>query len=234
MGGEKAMSAHNTHEKQFLTYMNRLRDDLNVAYSHYEIAKLLREFRQTRYSEYSEAITFFRVTQDANLFAAVMAICRFIDERTDTMQLHSFFELVRKNLDLFTTSIYRTRLVQAGMDEEDIEHWTRLHLEVTKEMMDADEAKVKNMPVKNLLIWRHKKLAHLDKELALNEIDLIQENPVTVKEIDDIFTTLDEILNKYGTAYDGKQWIIGLPPVKQEMENIMDSIKFHREHWGIT
>lgn len=216
-------------EKQFLVYMDRLRDELNIAYTHYEISKSLRGFRQTRLSEFSEAITFFQITQNANLFAAVMAICRFIDERTDTMQLHSFFELVRNNLDLFTTSVYKMRLARKEMDEEAIEHWVQLHVEVTKETVNMDEANVKSLPVKNLILWRHKKLAHLDKERALKEIDLMQENPVTVKEIDDVFMLLDEILNRYSIAYDGVQWLIGLPPVKQQMEYIMDSIKFHRE-----
>lgn len=214
------MSCPITPEKQFLIYMDRLRDELNIAYTHYEIAESLREFRQTRPSEFTEAITFFQVTQNANLFAAVMAICRFIDERTDTMQLHSFFELVRNNLDLFTTSAYKTRLTDKGMDEEDIKHWAQLHVGITEEMVNADEAKIKNMPVKNLILWRHKKLAHLDKERALKEIDLMQENPVAVKEIDDIFTTLDEILNRYRAAYNGLFWVIGLPPVKQQMEYV--------------
>lgn len=218
-----------TPEKQFLTYMARLRDDLDTAYMHYEIAKSLRGFRQTRPSEFSEAITFFQVTQNANLYAAVMAICRFIDERTDTVQLHGFFDLVRNNLDLFTTSAYRTRLARRLLDEESINHWAQLHGGITEEAVNADEAKVKNMPVRNLVLWRHKKLAHLDKERALKEVDLMRENPVTVKEIDDIFVTLDEILNRYSIAYDGVGYAIGLPTVKQQMEYVMDSLKFHRE-----
>jgi len=209
--------------------MSVLRNDLDIAYTHYEIAKSLRGFRQTRPSEFNEATTFFQVTQNANLFAAVMAIYRFIDERTDTMQLHSFFDLVRNNLDLFIASAYRMRLAYKGMDEESIEHWAQLHVGITREMVNADEAKVKKLPVKNLKLWRHKKLAHLDKKRALKEIDLMRENPVTVKEIDDIFETLDEILNRYCIAYDGGGYAIGLPPVKQQMAYIMDSIKFHRE-----
>lgn len=57
----------------------------------------------------------------------------------------------------------------------------------------------------------------------------MRENPVTVKEIDDILNTLDEILNRYSIAYDGVEWAIGLPPVRPQMEYIMDSIKYHRE-----
>lgn len=223
------MSSHITPENRFLTYMDRLRDELNTAYTHYEIAKLLREFRQTRSSEFNEATTFFQVTQNANLFAAVMAICRFVDVRNDTMKLDKFFRLVRENLHLLTTSAYRTRLAKKGMDKEDLEYWTQRHVEITDKMVDTDEAKVKNMPTKNLVVWRNKKLAHLDEERALKEIDLMQENPVTVKEIDDILVTLDEILNRYGIAYDGTEWSIGLPPVKQQMEYVMDSMKFHRE-----
>ena len=216
-------------EEQFLIYMKRLRDELNTAYTHYQIAKSLREFRHTRLSDFNEAVTFFQVTQNANLFAAILSIFRFIDARTDTMQLRNFFGLVRNNLDLFTTSAYRKRLEHQGRDEEDVNHWTQLHVEITKETVDADEEKVRNMPVTNLIKWRHKKLAHLDKERALNEVDVMQENPITVREIDDILTTLDEILNRYSIAYDGVQYAIGLPPVKPEMKYIMDSLTFHRE-----
>ena len=106
-------------EEQYLIYMKRLRDELNTAYTHYEIAKSIREFRHTRLSDFNEAITFFQVTQNANLFATIISIFRFIDTRTDTMQLHNFFQLVRDNLDLFTTSAYRKRLEQRGRDEEE-------------------------------------------------------------------------------------------------------------------
>ena len=216
-------------EEQYLLYMKRLRDELNIAYTYYEIAKSIREFRHARLSDFNEAITFFQVTQNANLFATIISIFRFIDTRTDTMQLHSFFQLVRDNLDLFTTSAYRKRLEQEGRDEEDINHLTQLHVDITKETVDADEERVKNLPVTNLIQWRHKKLAHLDKEQALNEVDIMRENPVTVNEIDDILNTLNEILNRYSIAYDGAQWAIGLPPVRPQMEYIMDSIKYHRE-----
>ncbi len=94
------MSSHSpTAEEQFVIYAERLRHEINTAYTHYEIAKSLREFRHTRPSEYSEAITFFQVTTNANLFAAVMTISRgFIDKSDDCLQLEGFFELVKGNL----------------------------------------------------------------------------------------------------------------------------------------
>jgi hypothetical protein len=158
-----------------------------------------------------------------------MTISRFIDQRDDCLQLHSFFELVRNNLSLFSTPAFKKRLADKGTSEEDIKHWARLHVEITAQMVNEDEAKLKSMPIEHLISWRHKKLAHIDKTRALKNIDVMKTNPVTVKEIDDILTTLDEILNRYGIAYDGVQWLIGLPPVKSQMGYMMDAIKFFRQ-----
>lgn len=218
-----------TPEKQILIYMGRLRDELNTAYTHYEIAKTIRGFRRTHHSEFSEAITFFQVTQNANLFATVMAICRFIDSSTHTMQLNSFFNLLRNNLDLFTIEAYKQRLKDNGKDDEYIEDFAQKHSAITKEIVDEDEASIESLPITNIKRYRNKRLAHLDRGLALKEVDILQENPVMIHEIDDILSALDKILNRYGIAYDGSEWSIGLPPVKDQMEYVMDSIKFHRE-----
>lgn len=227
------MSSHSlTPEEQFIIYHDRLRDELNTAFTHYEIAKSLREFSHTRRSEFIEALTFFQVTIDANLFAAVMTINRgFIDKRDDCLQLDGFFELVRKNnnVGLFSTPAFKQRQADKGMSSEDIEHWASLHVEITDKMVCEDEAKVKSLPVTNLKSWRNKKLAHIDKQQAMKNTSVMKAKPVTVKEIDDILTTLDEILNRYHVAYDGTSWSIGLPPVRQEMEYLMDAIKFYRQ-----
>ncbi|GAJ02981.1 unnamed protein product, partial [marine sediment metagenome] len=62
------MSSHSlTPEEQFIVYHDRLRNELNTAYTYYEIAKLLREFSHTRRSAFIEAQTFFQATIDANL-----------------------------------------------------------------------------------------------------------------------------------------------------------------------
>jgi len=219
-----------TTEKQFLIYHDRLRDELNTAYTHYEIAKSLREFNHTHRSEFIEALTFFQVTIDANLFAAVMTINRgFIDKRDDCLQLDGFFEVVKANLNLFSTKAFKKRLADTGRSKEDINHWARLHIQITPEIVCEDEARVKSVPIDNLKSWRNKKLAHIDKQQAMKNTSVMKAKPVAVKEIDDVLTTLDEILNRYRVAYDGTSWRIGLPPVRQQMEYLMDAIKFYQQ-----
>jgi hypothetical protein len=78
-------------------------------------------------------------------------------------------------------------------------------------MLEQDGAKVESLPVKNLKVRRDKKLAHIEKGLVTKSVDIMKKFPVTIKEIDTIIITLHEILDRYRIAYDGVQWVLGLP-----------------------
>ena len=218
-----------TPEERFIAYYDKLRDELNTAYTHYEICKFLRETRSTRRAEFSEALTFFSLTMNSNLFATVMSVNRFIDSHRKSLRLDVFFEFIRNNLDLFSATAYRKRLLDKGMDSEDCEHWVKLHTDITAEMVDQDKAKIESLPIHNLRVWRNKKLAHIERDLVTENVDIMKEYPVTIQEIDKILTTLHEILDRYRIAYDGVQWILGLPPAKPEIEYVMDVISYYRQ-----
>jgi len=225
------MSHHSvTTEEQFIIYHETLRNELDIAFTHYEIAKTLREFRRNRRSEFKDALTFFKETMDANLFSAVMAINRgFIDKRGDCLQLDKLFEFVKQNLGLFSTSAFQKRLEDKGMSPEEIQHWSNLHIEITAQTVFEDEVRVKSLSIDNLKAWRNKRLAHIDMELAEKKTSVMDKKPITVKEIDDILEIIDEILNRYSVAYDGVTHKIGLPPVKYQMEYLMDALAFYKQ-----
>ncbi len=216
-------------DERFLAYYDKLREEVNTAYTHYEICKHLREIRSTRRDEFSEALTFFSVTMNSNLFSTVMSINRFIDTQKDSLYLDVFFEFIRNNLSLFSTAAYKKRLLKSGVDGEDCEHWVKLHRDITAEMVEKDRAKVESLPVNNLKVWRDKKLAHIEKDLVTKSVDVMKEFPVTVQEIDTIIITLHEILDRYRVAYDGVQWRLGLPPTKHQIEYVMDALLFYRQ-----
>lgn len=217
-----------THDERFLAYYNKLRDELNTAYTHYEICKSLRELKSTRRTEYSEALTFFSLTMNSNLFATIMGVNRFIDSRRDSLHLGIFFRFIRGNLSLFSTEAYKRRLIDNGVDHEDCEHWAKLHVDITAEMVDQDQERIEKLPVDNLKIWRNKKLAHIERDFVTNSVDIMEAYPVTISEIDIILITLHEILNRYRIAYDGVQWILGLPATTHQIEHIFDAILAQR------
>lgn len=216
-------------DQQFIAYYDKLRDELNKAYTYYEISKTLREMMVTRRAEFSEALTFFSLTLYATLFSAVMSISRFIDSRRDSLHLHEFFKFVKNNLDLFSARAYEERLLKRGMDSEECGHWLSLHTDVTAEMVEQDKAKIASLPCRNLRAWRNKKLAHIDRSAAIKSADIMEEYPVTIQEIDTIILTLHEILDRYRVAYDGVSWLLGLPSVKPQIKYVMDAISYYRQ-----
>jgi hypothetical protein len=215
-------------DERFLAYYDKLREEINTAYTHYEICKYLREIRSTRRDEFNEALTFFSVTMNSNLFSTVMSINRFIDAQKDSLYLDVFFKFIRSNLSLFFAAAYKKRLLKNGVDGDVCEHWVKLHKDITVEMVEQDRAKVESLPVKNLKVWRDKKLAHIEKDLVTKSVDIMKKFPVTIKEIDTIIITLHEILDRYRVAYDGTEWILGLPPTKHQIDYMMDAILFYR------
>jgi hypothetical protein len=218
-----------TPEERFIAYYDRLREEINKAHTYYEIYKCLRKISVTRGAEFSEALTFFSQTMNATLFATVMSINRFIDSHRDSLHLDAFFKFIKDNLNLFSAAAYEQRLLDKGTDREDCEHWVKLHTDITAEMVDQDKAKIESLPTHNLKVWRDKKLAHIERNLVVKDIDVMKVNPVTIQQIDRIIITLHEILDRYRIAYDGVQWILGLPSAKPQIEYIMDAISFYRQ-----
>jgi hypothetical protein len=172
-------------DERFIAYYDRLREELNTAYTHYEICKYLREIGSSREAEFSEAPTFLSLTLNANLFVTVMSINRFIDSHRDSLHLDAFFTFIRNNLSLFSAKAYKKRLLDKGVDSEDCEHWVKLHKDITADMVEQDKAKIESLSahksVQNLKLWRDKKLAHIEKDVVTKSIDIMKEFPVTIQ-----------------------------------------------------
>ncbi len=216
-------------EEQFIVYYDTLREELNTAYLHYDIAKLLKAAKKTHREELSEALTFFELTMLSNLFTTILSIGRFIDKSNDSLSLDVFFDFIKNNLALFSANEYRKRLLAQGNDDEYCDDFVLLHKDITDEIVDKDRVTIKELPIKNLRIWRHKKLAHIEESFVTGNIKVSDKFPITIQDIDKIFATFHEVLNRYRIAYDGIEWIIGIPPVKYQIEDIFNAINSHRK-----
>ena len=218
-----------TPEQQFVTYYDKLRNELNATYLHYDIAKLLRDAKNSRREEFNEALTFFEWTMLSNYFTTIMSISRFLDRRGDSLHLDLLFNFVKNNLTLFSTEAFRNRLLYQGRDAKDCEHWVQLHEDITATTVDQDTEAIRNLPIDNLVKWRHKKLAHIDEAFVMDDINFSDDYPILIQDIDKILDTLHVILNRYRIAYDGTEWAIGTPPVKYQIEYILNAISSQRK-----
>jgi len=220
-----------TPEEQFLKYHDRLRDELNRAYTHHEICKTLKKLVSNYINEINEAPSFFGLTIDAHLFATIMSINRFIDEHARAFKMEKFFVFIERNFNIFSDEASIKRLRDKGYDDEDCEYRLKNRTKVTHDTIKKDKEIVKNLPAGNLKDWRDKKLAHIDETYVLTDAKVSQESPITSADIDQIISTLHEILNRYLSAYDGREWIIGSPAagISNQIVYILDSIRFHRK-----
>ncbi len=215
-------------EEQFLKYHNKLRDELNLAYTHHETCKALKKFMKTYLDEFNVAPAFFGLTIDAHLFATIMSINRFIDDHANAFKLKKFFKLIEQNPDMFSDEAYRRHLKDKGYDDEDCKYWLENRVRLTSDAIKKDEKIIEKLPVKNLKDWRNKELAHIDELYVLTDAKISQTSPITSADIDQIINTLHEILNRYLLAFDGSEWAIGSPAsgVTDQIEYILSSIRF--------
>jgi hypothetical protein len=218
-------------EEQFLKYHDKLRDELNTAYTHHEICKTLRKLMSNYLEEFNTAPSFFGLTIDAHLFATIMSLNRFIDDHANAFKLKRFFKLIEQNLNIFSDEEYEKHLKDKGYDDEDCKFWLKNRIRVTCDTLKEDKKTIEKLPVKNLKAWRNKKLAHIDEFYVLTDAKISQESPITIGDIDQIINTLHEILNRYLLAYDGSEWAIGSPAagVSNQIEDILYSIRFYRK-----
>jgi hypothetical protein len=127
---------------------------------------------------------------NAHLFETIMSIGRFVDTRGDSLHLNNFFKFIEKNKNLFSTASFKQRLLEQGYDNDYCEHFAQLHTDITEAIVAEDRARIASLPVGNLIAWRHKKLAHIEKSLITENVDIMNEKPVTIKEIDIIIITI--------------------------------------------
>lgn len=219
-------------EEQFLKYHARLRNELNLAYTHHEISRTLKTLMSTYLNEINEAHSFFGLTIDAHRFATVMSINRFIDKHATAFKMEKFFRFIEQNLDIiFSDEAYMKHLRDKGYDDEDCKYWLKKRTKVTHHTIRKDKETVKNLPAQNLKDWRNKKLAHIDETYVLTDAEVSQESPITSADIDQIISTLHEVLNRYLLAHNGSEWIIGSPSagISNQIVYVLDSIRFHRK-----
>ena len=146
-------------DERFKRYHDRLRKELNIAYTHHEIAKTLKNSLKDHSDEINIAPTFFGLTIDAHLFATVLSVNRFIDAHSKAFKINKFFDLIEKNFDsLFSDLAYEKRLREKGYDGEDTKYRLQNRTEITRETIAKDKKTISKLAIENLKkSWRDKK-----------------------------------------------------------------------------
>lgn len=220
-------------EMRFKKYHDSLRAELNRAHWHFTVWKYLRELAGKYNEEFDQASSFLMLTADAHMLATIIGLYKICDADPETVNIHKFLNFVEQNRAiLFSDQSFKER-VRGGRNYK-VKIEARASNPIKIDDYSYIIAELRNrfgtFPESNLKKIRDKTLAHIDRKSVVKGIDLFQEYPVTISQIEEIIEDIDEALNGLSEAYDGDIYIkdidANIADIKNGMDVIMDSIRF--------
>jgi hypothetical protein len=220
-GNQVVQPADNT-EETFEKYHQELRQELNNANWHFTVWKYLQELRGTYLEELNQAPSFFGLTMYAHLLAALVRINKFFDKKEQHLSIRKFLDFVEQNLEMFSNEFFEARMRKKGKYETYI---VRDHREITHQKVRQDRRRISDLPVASIRRWRNAVLVHLEAECVVRSVDVMRTYPVKERQIDEIISTLDDMLNEYLVGFDASTWAKDMP-IKYEIKAVVDAIRF--------
>ena len=216
-------------EEEFIRLSHTLRGELNNANWHFVTWKCLWSYIESYSDEMNVAHTFFTLSMRGHLLETLLRLNKLFEKGDEsTANISYFLDFADKNIDIFAAPAADSRkrneedmIIEKQVDEEKPS-------QVTRDVIKEHRARLKGLPVKKLKKWEDDALLHIDRKVAKTHINVFDECPVDIEEIDRTIDTVHEILNVYSVAYDGQRWDKDLV-FTHGIKNMLDAIKAGRK-----
>lgn len=149
--------------------------DANI---HYRLYKDLKDSVKTYEREYNQTQTFWSLTFQAHLEAAIFHLCKVYDQNDGSLNLRNILRLIEKNLSITSKKLDENQL------NEDIKY------------VGND-----NELVGKLTIWRNNLYAHIQPKNVIRKEFIDKKYPLTYENIDELLTKGITILNRYSSIF---------------------------------
>jgi len=216
-------------EKEFIRLSHLLRGELNYANWHFTTWKCLWSYIENYSEEMNVAHTFFTLGMRGHLLETLLRLNKMLEKGEDSVtNLYYLLDFVDKNMDIFAipAADRRKRYEEEMILEKQVEEVKPS--QITRDTIKTHRVKLKELPAKKLKGWEEEALAHIDRKVAKQHINVFDECPVDIEEIDRTIDTVHEILNVYSAAYDGQKWDKDLV-FTHGIKNMLDAIKAGRK-----
>jgi hypothetical protein len=219
-------------EEYFQKYHEKLMWETQNAQAHLKLWERLEKYKLSYLHELNQAPHFFSFTTKAHLDNALLTLARILDQnpRHDPLSIWKFLNFVEQNCDMFSTEAFRQRVMQKPNYDE---HWTKSHEPITIKEINKNRRKLEGLEqtVNNLTNWRHKVIAHTDRQFFLTDKDISKEYPLQRQQLQEVIDTLFQILNRYSVAFESSSYFekfVG----EDDIQYIMDYIRSHIQERG--
>jgi hypothetical protein len=202
-------------ENKFEQYREHLHDEVLRLSTYIYLYKHLHQRKQTRLDEMNMAPCFFQ-TVFKSLYSSIILWVNNLFDPKARRGFFNFLTFAENNLQIFSVSCFQKRLNCPNG------HWMLNRTPITTQTIESDRDKITNLkPLKSIKIRRDKFYAHFDEKYAFHKQKISYDAPIGLTDLDDVISTMKDILNTYSTAYDGKMHLYKLMNV-DDVDYLLD------------
>ncbi len=210
--------------KEFQHLLEALATELVDANIHIKLRSDLTGAVAQYHTEYNQSGTFWSLTFQAHLDAAVFRLCKIYEQHNKTLNLRNLLDTIKANISIFDREEFRERL----KDNPFVEGLSDISRKPDEAQLDKDIAFVseENPLVKNLIVWRNNFFAHRGTKHAINKNGLETDYPLTIEDVEELLSEGMRILNRYSSLFGASTYSTNMIG-HDDYQHVLKSIQEH-------
>ena len=179
--------------------LEALKTEITNANSYHRLFLGLIKSRPAHEREFQQSEVFWHLTQKALMEARLINLCRVYDQHSVALNLVNLLETIKANLHFFSEADFRKRL-KGNAFVDYLAKDSRIP-QLDDIERDIKSVSCKQESVKKLMIWRNNIAAHYNAQLSLRKNQVLEDNPLSEAEIEQLLEHSLTIFNKYSSLY---------------------------------
>ena len=215
---------------EFQHLLNALAIEIVDANVHFKLRSDLIDSISEYQTEYDQSGTFWSLTFQAHLDAAVFRLCKIYEQHNKTLNLRNLLDTIKANIWIFDTEEFRERLKGNPFVESLSEEPRKPDVK----QLDKDIAFVseENSLVKNLLVWRNNYFAHRSVKHIIKKKKLESGFPLTFENVETLLVDGMKILNRYSRLFHAEIYstnMVGRDDFNNVLRFIREGLEMHEQ-----
>ena len=205
-----------------------LADDLVDANIHLKLYLDLNNSVNEFIEELNNANTFWFLTFRAHSDASMIRLCRAYDSHPSSLNLRTFLQTIKANLEWFDEPQFRERMKgNAYIDSLAASARRPDEEQLGKDLVSVTDS---NPLVKTLVRWRHNAIAHRTASHAIDPHEFAKRYPLSFADMQILIDQGIGILNRYGSLFHANTHASSMVG-RDDYLSVLNSVRAHLKAW---
>jgi hypothetical protein len=186
--------------------LDTLADEIVNAHVYHRLFRNLVDSIPQYEDDLNQSPVFWNYTLSSLRDSRLVRVCRIYDQQSNSLNLFNLLQTIEANLHLFSEAEFRKRRSDSP-HVDSLAAYPRQPDE--KELKaDLDYSSDRNPVVKKLLVWRNNIVAHRGAKVSLGRKDILDNNPISKAELEDLLDRALKIFNHYSHLFRASTWSV--------------------------